>query len=70
MAACIRHSNLLLFVGASLDDNKPVILTELMPKNLRKIITGLNHVHVVSIGTDVARGLNYLHLMRPDPIVH
>ena len=34
MAASVRHPNLLLFIGASLDDNKPVILTELMPTNL------------------------------------
>ena len=34
MAACVQHSNLLLFIGASLDDNKSVILTELMPTNL------------------------------------
>ncbi|KAL5510225.1 hypothetical protein EMCRGX_G005735 [Ephydatia muelleri] len=26
--------------------------------------------HVVSIGRDVACGLNYLHLMRPDRIIH
>ena len=70
MAASVRHPNLLLFIGASLDDNKPVILTELMPTNLRSIIVALSRDHVITIGTDVARGLNYLHLMRPDPIIH
>ena len=70
MAASVRHPNLLLFIGATLDDNKPVILTELMPANLRSIISVLVREQVVSIGTDVACGLNYLHLMRPDPIVH
>ncbi|KAL5509789.1 hypothetical protein EMCRGX_G005215 [Ephydatia muelleri] len=70
MAASVRHPNLLLFIGASLDDSKPVILTELMPKNLRCIIVALPRHHVITIGTDVARGLNYLHLMRPDPIIH
>ena len=70
MAASVRHPNLLLFIGASLDDNKPVILTELMPKNLRSIIVALSRDHVITIGMDVARGLNYLHLMRPDPIIH
>ena len=70
MAASVRHPNLLLFIGASLDDNKPVILTELMPKNLRSIIVALPRDHVITIGIDVARGLNYLHLMRPDPIIH
>eukprot|EP00731_Ephydatia_muelleri_P033872 Em0040g22a len=70
MAASVRHPNLLLFIGASLDDNKPVILTELMPKNLRSIIVTLPQDHVITIGMDVARGLNYLHLMRLDPIIH
>ena len=70
MAASVRHPNLLLFIGASLDDNKPVILTELMPTNLRSIIVALPRDHVITIGIDVAHGLNYLHLMRPDPIIH
>ena len=70
MASRIRHPNLLLFIGASLGDNKPIILTELMPADLRSIIPVLAKDHVISIGTDVAQGLNYLHLMRPDPIIH
>eukprot|EP00731_Ephydatia_muelleri_P037892 Em0591g2a len=44
--------------------------TELMPTNLRSIIVALPRDHVITIGMDVARGLNYLHLMRPDPIIH
>ncbi|KAL5466916.1 hypothetical protein EMCRGX_G031078 [Ephydatia muelleri] len=73
IAARVRHPNLLLFIGASLDDNKPVILTELMPANLRDIIEAPRKAfpqgHVTSVATDVACGLNYLHLMRPDPII-
>eukprot|EP00731_Ephydatia_muelleri_P037877 Em0587g2a len=41
-----------------------------MPTNLRSIIVALPRDHVITIGMDVARGLNYLHLMRPDPIIH
>ena len=70
IAASVRHPNLLLFIGATLGDNKPVILTELMPANLRSCIESLGRNHVISIGIDVACGLNYLHLMRPDPIIH
>ena len=74
IAASVRHPNLLLFIGASLDDNKPVILTELMPANLREIIEAppiaFPLCHMTSVATDVACGLNYLHLMRPDPIIH
>ena len=70
IAVCVHHPNLLLFIGASLDDNKPVIITELMAANLRSIIHTLSRDRVISIGTDVAYGLNYLHLMKPDPIIH
>ena len=70
MAACVRHPNLLLFIGASLEGSKPVIITELMQANLRSILQTLLQDHVISIGTDVACALNYLHLMRPDPIIH
>ena len=70
MAACVHHPNLLLFIGASLDGKKPIIITELMQDNLRSRILTLLQDHVISIGTDVACALNYLHLMRPDPIIH
>ena len=72
IAASVRHPNLLLFIGASMDESKPVILTELMPSNLRSCIevSVLLRDQVISIGTDVACGLNYLHLVRPDPIIH
>ena len=70
IAACVWHPNLLLFIGASLEDSKPVIITELMAANLRSIIHALSRDHVISIGTDVACALNYLHLMKPDPIIH
>ena len=70
IAASVRHPNLLLFIGATLGGSKPVIITELMPVNLRSIISVLLRGHVISIGIDVACGLNYLHLVRPDPIIH
>ena len=70
IAACVRHPNLLLFIGASLEENKPVIITELMQANLRSIIQTISRDHVISYSTDVACALNYLHLMKPDPIIH
>ena len=74
MAASVQHPNIVQFIGASLDYNKPVILIELIPINLRSIIETPGRTftrgHVISVSTDVARGLNYLHLMRPDPIIH
>ena len=70
IAACVRHPNLLLFIGASLEENKPVIITELMQANLQSIIRTLSQDHVITTGTDVACALNYLHLLKPDPIIH
>ena len=73
MAARIRHPNLLQFIGATLE-GEMVILTELMPTSLRKELEKesqhLSMTVLTSICMDVARALNYLHLMRPDPIIH
>ena len=72
MAAHARHPNLLQFIGATMDNN-PIILTELMPTSLRRILeedVHLNRIQIISIASDVARALNYLHLNTPDPIIH
>ena len=73
MAARIRHPNLLQFIGATRDEGQTVILTELMPTSLRnELVRDVNFLPeaVSSIALDVARALNYLHLMRPDPLIH
>ena len=72
MAAQARHPNLLQFIGATMDNN-PIILTELMPTSLRRILeqgVRLTRAQIISIASDVARALNYLHLNTPDPIIH
>ena len=73
MAARIRHPNLLQFIGATLD-GELIILTELMPTSLRAVLERarepLPHQQIFTIGLDVARALNYLHLMRPTPLIH
>ena len=72
MAARLRHPNLVQFIGATSEGNM-VILTELMPTSLRarlEVDTYLQPQFVKSISRDVARALNYLHQMRPDPIIH
>jgi serine/threonine protein kinase len=45
---------------------------ELMACSLRSVLEKkpLNPAQILSIGLDVARALNYLHLMRPDPVIH
>lgn len=71
IAARVRHPNLVQFIGATVD-KEPIILTELLACSLRSILEKkpLNPAQISSIGLDVARALNYLHLMRPDPVIH
>ena len=71
VASQVHHPNLLQFLGATLE-GEPLILTELMPTSLRAVLgqRALSRGQVVSIGRDVASALNYLHLMRPDPVLH
>ena len=71
MAARLRHPNLVQFIGASLE-GEPIILTELMTTSLRSELERgpIDHAHITSIGLDVARALNYLHLTQPHPIIH
>ena len=68
IAAKLRHPNLVQFIGATLE-GEPVILTELMASSLRAVLEQ-GPAHITSIARDVARALNYLHLTRPDPILH
>ena len=73
MAANARHPNLLQFIGATLDSEEPIILTELMPTSLRQVLeegTRLTHPQIVSVSRHVALALNYLHLMQPEAVIH
>lgn len=73
LAARVRHPNLALFMGACIED-EIIIVMELMPTTLRKELDRANKPlptdMSVSIGLDIARALNYLHLMQPKPIIH
>ena len=75
MAAKIRHPNLLQFIGATIS-GKMVILMELMPTSLRRELESRQQHNlmplqqVTSISGDVARALNYLHMMKPHPLIH
>ncbi len=74
MASRVRHPNLVQFIGASMDEEM-VILMELMPTSLREYLSSSAPVvpsaaFRVSVSLDVARALNYLHLMKPHPIIH
>ena len=72
MAARVRHPNLLQFIGATLR-GELIILTELMPTSVRRELENertFSPKQITSISLDVARALNYLHLMHPIPIIH
>ena len=71
IASRVRHPNLVQFIGATKLGN-PLILTELMSTSLHREIrnTQLTKQQILSIAQDVALGLNYLHLFKPQPIVH
>ena len=71
MAAKIRHPNLVSFIGAILDRD-PVIVTELMPYNLRFLLEkgSLSYYQFTDIATDVSKALEFLHSVTPEPISH
>ena len=72
MAARGRHPNLLLFIGATNDDNIALLVTELLDTNLRTVLgqrrLRLGEIFTLSLG--VSRALNYLHMNKPHPITH
>lgn len=72
IASCCRHPNLLQFIGATNDDGSPLFITEILNTSLRRLLSerALNDEEIVSLALDVAKGLNYLHLNRPLPIIH
>ena len=71
MAAKLRHPHLVQFIGAT-PAGQPIILTELMSTSLRHVLeTGqLQPAHISPISRSVALALNYMHLLRPDPVLH
>jgi len=71
MAARCRHPNILQFIGAT-DQGLLIIVTELMHTSLRKILEEgqLYSYQIIPILLGVAYGLNYLHKITPDPILH
>ena len=71
IASRVRHPNLIQFIGAT-KVGHPLILTELMSTSLNQELrkNRLTNQQILSIAQDVALGLNYLHLFKPQPIIH
>ncbi|XP_067050184.1 uncharacterized protein [Acropora muricata] len=60
------------FIGATNDDGSPLLVTERLDTDLRKVLSqrSLHHEEIVCLALDVATALNYLHLKKPFPIIH
>lgn len=71
MAARLHHPNLVQFIGAS-TEGELILLTELMTTSLGNQMNHgpLSEAAIKCISLDVVKALNYLHLMRPHPIIH
>ena len=71
IASKVRHPNLVQFIGAT-RVGTPIILTEIMTTNLHKELQmkALTRAQILGISRDVALALNYLHLWKPNPIIH
>ena len=71
IASRVRHPNLVQFIGAT-RVGTPIILTEIMTTSLYKELQkkALTQPQILGISQDVASALNYLHLWKPNPIIH
>lgn len=73
MASRCRHPNLLQFIGATQIENaSPLIVYELLDKSLYALLEErpLEETEMFRLSLDIAKGLNYLHLHKPKPIIH
>ena len=71
IASRVRHPNLVQFIGAT-RVGTPIILREMMATSLYKELQKnvLTQPQILGISQDVASALNYLHLWKPNPIIH
>ena len=72
IASRCRHPCLLQFIGATNDDGIPLFITELLETSLRALLERrqLEETEKSIISLDVSLALNYLHNMKPSPIIH
>ncbi|CAI0475616.1 unnamed protein product [Linum tenue] len=70
----LRHPNVVQFLGAVTQSSPMMIVTEYLPKgDLREYLKRkgpLKPAKAVRFALDIARGMNYLHETRPEPIIH
>ncbi|KAI3697737.1 hypothetical protein L6452_30834 [Arctium lappa] len=70
----IRHPNVVQFLGAVTQSSPMMIVTEYLPKgDLRAFLKrkgALKPTAALIFARDIARGMNYLHENKPEPIIH
>ncbi|CAI9292878.1 unnamed protein product [Lactuca saligna] len=70
----IRHPNVVQFLGAVTQSSPMMIITEYLPKgDLRLFLKrkeALKPSTALKFAMDIARGMNYLHENKPEPIIH
>ncbi|XP_015870960.2 integrin-linked protein kinase 1 isoform X1 [Ziziphus jujuba] len=70
----VRHPNVVQFVGAVTQNMPMMIVSEYHPKgDLRSYLQKkgrLSPSKALRFALDIARGMNYLHECKPDPIIH
>ncbi|XP_065860829.1 integrin-linked protein kinase 1-like isoform X1 [Euphorbia lathyris] len=71
----VRHPNVVQFVGAVTQNVPMMIVSEYHPKGdlgyyLQKKGRRLSPSKALRFSIDIARGMNYLHECKPDPIIH
>eukprot|EP01129_Flabellula_baltica_P001831 TRINITY_DN11739_c0_g1_i1.p1 TRINITY_DN11739_c0_g1~~TRINITY_DN11739_c0_g1_i1.p1 ORF type:complete len:523 (-),score=125.74 TRINITY_DN11739_c0_g1_i1:23-1591(-) len=70
----LRHPNVILFMGASIEPGELMIVTELMPRGDVYSIVHDPNIHLsllrkLQMAKDTAQGMNWLHCSDP-PIIH
>lgn len=70
----IRHPNVVQFLGAVTQHTPMMIVTEFLPKGdlceFLQIKRALKPRTVVRYALDIARGMSYLHEIKPHPVIH
>ncbi|XVF69337.1 hypothetical protein PTKIN_Ptkin11bG0072400 [Pterospermum kingtungense] len=70
----LRHPNILQFLGSIVHGEEMILITEYLPKDNLDVILNkkgrLDFPTAMRYAFDIARGMNYLHEHKPNPIVH
>ncbi|PIA63649.1 hypothetical protein AQUCO_00201176v1 [Aquilegia coerulea] len=70
----LRHPNIVQFLGSIVQGEEMILITEYLSKgNLHDILTRkvrFDFATSVRYALDIARGMNYLHEHKPNPLVH